>query len=120
MYEAVASTTTIRGVGGTVSITPAKANGTITPWTESAKTVATAGTALNVAAGTVSAAGTGAKIMTGVGTLGTATVLTGATLASGAETGISVVTDAAATKNAAAKTISGTAKSAGAHEHEIA
>lgn len=118
IYGAVESTSSIRGVGGTTTITPAKANGTITPYTVENVTVAKAGTAVNVAAGTVSAAGTGATVLTGLGTLGTASVLSSASLVTG-DTGTTVVTGVSATKNTAAKTISGTAATNGAHAHEF-
>ena len=75
---AVASTTTIYGAVDSSStltpavaapndqtIVPAVANGSITPWTETAKTVAVAASqATTVATGSVSLTGTGAHVMT--------------------------------------------------------
>lgn len=80
LTPAVASSTTIYGaVDSTLTLTPAVAapndqtltpavaNGTITPWTEASKTVATsAASAITVATGTVSSEGTGSAVVTGV------------------------------------------------------
>ena len=60
VYEAVAAP-------NNQTIVPAVANGTITPWTESEKTVATsAGSATTVATGAVSASGTGDEVVIAV------------------------------------------------------
>lgn len=91
----------------TTKITPAAANGTITPYTFSNVTVpvaaasattvvtgvdtdstnvATVGSAVTVATGALAATGTGASVLTGLGTATTAKALTSASLAAGTST----------------------------------
>jgi len=53
-------------LGTAISITPAVSNGNITPYTFTSVDVAKAGTAVNVADGSVSASGTGSDIVTAV------------------------------------------------------
>lgn len=82
---AATSTTKIYGVGGTTSITPAKANGTITPYEFTDVTVPKAATsATTVATGSLASTGTGSAVMTGLGTAVTSSALTSASLASAA------------------------------------
>jgi len=70
IYGAVDSTSTLTpavAAPNTQTVTPAVANGTITPWTESAKTVAkVAANAITVATGTVASDGTGATLVSAV------------------------------------------------------
>lgn len=81
---AKASTTTIYGCGNNVDIIPAKANGTITPYTFDNVTVPKAATsATTVATGSLNANGGGSTVMTGLGTPTATTALTSASLAKG-------------------------------------
>lgn len=130
IYGAVESTTEIYGVtADQVSILPAKAapstqtiipavaNGTITPYTFTDVTVPKAATsATTVATGSVSVGGAGAAIMTGVDTTDL-DVMTAATIVKGT-TGVDVVDEVTATKNAAA-TFAGTTDThtEGTHTH---
>lgn len=84
IYGAVNSSTTLTpavAAPNTQTIVPAVANGTITPWTETAQTVATsAAEATTVATGEVNANSSGAQIVTSVNTGTTsATVTVGTT-----------------------------------------
>lgn len=82
---AAASTTQIYGVGGVTDITPAKANGSITPYTFKDVTVPKAATAATtVATGSLASTGAGSAVMTGLGTANTGSALTSASLASAA------------------------------------
>ena len=101
---ATASTTKIYGVGGTASIVPAKANGSITPYTftdvavpvanegatafvasitTDTASVATVGSTVTVATGALDSNASGASVMTGLGTASTAPALISATLVAG-------------------------------------
>lgn len=70
IYGAVSSSTTLTpavAAPNDQTIVPAVSNGTITPWTEAAKTVATsAANATTVATGSLDGAGTGATVATGI------------------------------------------------------
>ena len=84
LTPAVASTSTLTpavAAPSSQTIIPAVSNGTITPWTESAKTVAkVASSATTVATGTVDANGTGSTVVTSVTqTDSSATVTVGTT-----------------------------------------
>ena len=81
---AKASTTQIYGCGDNVSITPAKGNGTITPYTFNNVTVPqAAASATTVATGSLDKNGGGSTVMTGLGTPVATTALTSASLAEG-------------------------------------
>lgn len=93
----------------TASVTPAVANGKITPYTFTEIDVATANAAATtVATGSVSTSGAGATIMTSIETTNTE-VLNSATIASGATGDVDVVYEVTTAKNDAV-TFAGTAE----------
>ena len=123
-----ASNTTL---GTAISVTPAVANGNITPYTFADVTVpkaaaeattvvtgvdtdtasvATVGSATTVATGSLSSSGKGSAVMTGLGTASTASALTSASLAAGTSTdGIHTGDDVTVETQTLSGTISGTA-----------
>lgn len=130
IYGAVESTTEIYGVTAdqvsilpakaapsTQTITPAVANGTITPYTFTNVTVPKAASAVTVATGSVSVGGTGASVMTGADVTDLE-VMTGAALVKGTTGDVDVVDEVTTTKNSAT-TFTGTADThtEGTHTH---
>ena len=118
-------------LGTAISITPAVSNGSITPYTfadvtvpkaASEKTVvtgvstedtdvATVGTAVTVATGSLSANGAGSSVMTGLGTASTGKALTSASLAEGTATdGVAVGDTVSISSESKTVNISGTAE----------
>ena len=129
---AAASSTTIWGVGDTISITPAVAapntqtiipavsNGTITPYTFAdviAAKVASAAT--TVATGALATDASGAAVLTGLGTASTGSAIKAATIQSGANGDVTVVTGVSSAKNSDAVSITASSSDAGSHKHKV-
>lgn len=129
---AAASSTTIWGVGDTISITPAVAapdtqtiipavsNGTITPYTFAdviAAKVASAAT--TVATGALATDASGAAVLTGLGTASTGTAIKSATIQSGANGDVTVVSSVSSAKNSDAVSITASSSDAGSHKHKV-
>lgn len=130
---AAASSTTIFGVKDTVevtsaiaadtsrTVTPAKSNGTITPYTFTDVVAAKkADSATTVATGDLATDGEGDNVLVSLGDAETATAITSASIQSSASTGdVTVATGIATTKYETDITINGTATEAGEHNHTV-
>jgi hypothetical protein len=130
---AVESSVEIFGVAGTVDVTsataadttrkvtPAVANGTITPYTFADVVAAKkADSATTIATGALATNGGGDSLLVGLGNATTASALTSATIQSNATTGdVTVATGVATEKYTSDVTISGTAVEAGEHNHAV-
>jgi hypothetical protein len=130
---AVESSVEIFGVAGTVDVTsataadttrkvtPAVANGTITPYTFADVVAAKkADSATTIATGALATNGGGDSLLVGLGEATKASALTSATIQSNANTGdVTVATGVATEKYTSDVTISGTAVEAGEHNHTV-
>jgi hypothetical protein len=121
IYEATASETTIYGCGDNTSVTPAVANGSITPYTFADVTVPIKATATTVATGALAATGTGGAVLTGLGTATTATVIkteSDYSAVLGTSGDVDVVSSVSSSQ-VAAKEITATVENAGSHNHNF-
>lgn len=130
---AVESSTEIFGVKGTVNVTsavdadtsrtltPAKSNGTITPYTfQDVVAAKKADSATTIATGALSTDGKGDSMLVGLGTASTASAITSATIQSDATNGdVTVATGVTTDKYTADITINGSAAEAGEHNHAV-